>query len=527
MISMSQKQEIILRHYREGHSKKRIARDLGINVKTVRRYLSAYAGELSSLEGVSGERREALLSSLTEAPKYDSSGRGRRRLTQEIQTKIDAYLAENARKRSRGVHKQLMKKVDIHEALEKAGYCIGYTSVCNYIREREQSGQEAFIRQHYAPGQVCEFDWGQVKLRIAGREHTFQLAVFTTAYGNYRWAKLFDRQETASFQQAHADFFAAVQGVHYELVYDNARVVIRRFVGRREKEPTEGLLRLSTYYQFRFRFCNVRRGNEKGHVERSVEYVRRKVFATRDCFETRREANAYLLKRCRELNERIPSGKDKSAAALLEEERPGLHPCPPVAFECADWGSLRVDKYSTIYLGKNHYSVPERYVGRMVDVKVYPSRLILYYRKEEICRHERHYTPHGWHIRLEHYLGTLARKPGALAGSVALRQADERLQRLHDRFFRDRPKDFIELLHYRREKDVPLEKLEAVLESLDRLTPQDISLDKIRILCERREDAAPGASQPDAIADHARAQLQLLAQLLARHDSLTPKSPVL
>ena len=33
------------------------------------------------------------------------------------------------------------------------------------------------------------------------------------------------------------------------------------------------------YYQFGFRFCNVRKGNEKGHVERSVEYIRRKAFA--------------------------------------------------------------------------------------------------------------------------------------------------------------------------------------------------------------------------------------------------------
>lgn len=55
------------------------------------------------------------------------------------------------------------------------------------------------------------------------------------------------------------------------------KVAVKRFVGRQEKEPTEALLKLSTYYGFAFRFCN---GNEKGHVERSVEYIRRKAFCS-------------------------------------------------------------------------------------------------------------------------------------------------------------------------------------------------------------------------------------------------------
>lgn len=265
MISMNQKQEVIIRHYRQGDGKKKIARELDLDVKTVRRYLEEHEQKLAALGDVEGEEAEALISLLTEAPKYDSSGRQRHRLTQEIQQRIDEMLEENTVKRSRGLHKQLMKKVDMHECLRREGYQIGYTSVCNYVRRRQASGKEAFIRQHYDPGQVCEFDWGEVRLNIDGQERLYQLAVFTPAYSNYRWARLFDRHDTASFQQAHALFFKYIGGVYGQLVYDNMRVVIRRFVGRTEKEPSEGLLRLSMYYHFDFRFCNVGRGNEKGH----------------------------------------------------------------------------------------------------------------------------------------------------------------------------------------------------------------------------------------------------------------------
>lgn len=41
-------------------------------------------------------------------------------------------------------------------------------------------------------------------------------------------------------------------------------------------------------------FVRKRRANEKGHVEKSVEYVRRKAFSKKDTFENIDEANKYL-----------------------------------------------------------------------------------------------------------------------------------------------------------------------------------------------------------------------------------------
>lgn len=527
MISMSQKQEVLLRYFREGQSKKGIARDVGLSPKTVRKYIREHEAQRQALSEALGSPVEQLVEQLTEAPRYDSSGRGKRRLTEEICQEIEEYLEQNREKRRSGRHKQVLKKIDIHECLLKAGYQIGYTTVCNYIRRAEDRRREAYVRQVYEPGHTCEFDWGEVKLLINGEWRTYQLAVFTAAMSNYRWAWLFDRQDTASFQQAHAKFFAQVEGVYYELVYDNTRVVIRRFVGRQEKEPTQGLLQLSMYYQFGFRFCNVMRGNEKGHVERSVEYIRRKVFGHREEFDSRDEANAYLLEGCLDLNGREQVSKGKSAMELLAEERAYLGACPPVGFECGEWKSLRVDKYSTINVSNNFYSVPDDLVGRMVDVKVYPGHLLVHYQQRERCRHERRYTHFGWYIELEHYLETLRRKPGALAGSLALRQAQSGLRRLYDRHFKDRPREFVELLHYQRDKDLSVERIEAAIASLYDLSPRDISLDKIRVLCERQDLQEQASCPQGAIEQHAAAQLEALSRMLPGGDSLTVQSPVI
>jgi transposase len=89
--------------------------------------------------------------------------------------------------------------------------------------------------------------------------------VFTSAKGNYRYARLFYNQKTESFLESHASFFEQIKGVYHLMVYDNTRVVVKKFVGPSEKEPTEALIKLSLYYGFNYRFCNVQAGWEKGN----------------------------------------------------------------------------------------------------------------------------------------------------------------------------------------------------------------------------------------------------------------------
>lgn len=129
------------------------------------------------------------------------------------------------------------------------------------------------------------------------------MAVFTSAYSNFRMAYLFTKQKTECFQEAHALFFQEVNGVFHTMVYDNMRVAVKKFIGNK-KEPTEALVKLSLYYGFHYRFCNPASGNEKGHVERSVEVVRRKAFAYQDTFKTLQEANKYLHEICLQLNQK-------------------------------------------------------------------------------------------------------------------------------------------------------------------------------------------------------------------------------
>jgi hypothetical protein len=103
---------------------------------------------------------------------------------------------------------------------------------------------------------------------------------------------------------------------------------------------------LSRWYQYQWRFCNAAKGNEKGHVERSVEYVRRKTFAFHDHFDNLQQAHTYLQLRLVELNARTLTGQQQCPAAGLELERKGLYSYPG-CMESFNGENLKVDKYGT------------------------------------------------------------------------------------------------------------------------------------------------------------------------------------
>ncbi len=511
---MIDKQEMLLRHVRDGHSLRKISRDLGISRSTVTKYIAEYAEQKHRLaETAAPDERGELLAGLVEAPRYPNSPRPSRKITDAMTARVRELLAENARKRSRGQHKQAMKKCDIHAVLLSEGYDVGYTSLCGLVNRVEARMPESFIRQSYEDGEVCEFDWGEVKLFISGQLQTLQMGLFTSAKGNYRYGRLFMRQDTVAFQQAHALWFEHLGGVYREVVYDNMRVVVKKFVGPNEKEPTQGLLSLSLYYQFRFRFCNVRRGNEKGHVERSVEYVRRKAFCQRDEFAHLDAANVHLHEVCSRLNALPQAEADgQSAQSILERERASLLPAGP-RFECGELRELRVDSYSTVHVNTCRYSVPEQYVGQRVQVRVYPDRIVCYADGQRVCRHRRRYGTREWSMTLAHYLTTLHRKPGALSGSVAFKQSDARLQALYATHFADRPNAFIDLLRYMVQADTTVEEIDTVIQQLCHTGVRQVTTDMIKMVCERTAEPTAPPVNTD-IEQAAAAQLRQLAELV-------------
>lgn len=451
MISMVERKDIISA-YERTMSMRAVSRELGLSRKTVKKYVLEY---LSAKSG--GD--ETLVAYLKSEPSYKSATREKRALTGDVCRMIDVCLRDNREKRDRGDRKLCMKATDIHARLKSLGYKVSYPSVCNYIRTTLGNAyelQECFIRQSYPPGRDCEFDWGELYLTIGGRRMKLYMAVFTLAYSNHRAAYLFLQQDTQAYMESHRLYFKMLEKVPHRMVYDNMRVAVASFVGG--KHPTDALIRMEAAYRFSHRFCNARSGNEKGHVERSVEFVRRKAFCELDSFDTIQDAQEHLVRTCSELNCPLCTCEGSAEQKLEEELRHML----PMKREISSFEqqSYHVDKYGTIVVRGIHYSVPDDLVGKKVTVFIYSNRIVVYHDRKVVATHEK--TPvNGWKLDLMHYLCTFGKKPGSVAGSTALSMASEDLQELFNDHFVDSPSDFVLLLKKTREKGLTLEDLEA------------------------------------------------------------------
>ncbi len=133
MINLMQKQEIILSHFREVESQWEIHRQTGIARKTIKKYIKEHEQKKQNLLN-SDQKSNKIIEDIVSPPKYNTSNRAKRKLTEKIIEKINFFLNENEIKKATGRSKQQKKKIDIYECLIEEGYDISCSTVSKYIQ---------------------------------------------------------------------------------------------------------------------------------------------------------------------------------------------------------------------------------------------------------------------------------------------------------------------------------------------------------------------------------------------------------
>ena len=112
-------------------------------------------------------------------------------------------------------------------------------------------------------------------MRLQGQETKVAYFVMSLPFSDAFFCQVFPRECTETFQEGHCRAFQFFGGVPTRISYDNSRIAVAKFVGRRGDTPTQEFLRLESHFLFGHHFCLVRRANEKGHVEGLVGFARR------------------------------------------------------------------------------------------------------------------------------------------------------------------------------------------------------------------------------------------------------------
>ena len=440
----------ILKLKEKGLSNRMIAKTLGINRKTVNKYWNQYKENFERLENANiATEILKIQEEILSKPKYNSASRVRRKITPECIKALENILSDEDKKaKVLGTNKQALTKQQIYELLKKQGFDISYSSVVLEIKQIKQMGNECFIKQDYEYGDRLEYDFGELKLVVDGIVKKYYIAVLSSPAGNFRWCYLYDNCKKDVFLDSHVKFFEMIGGVWKEIVYDNMRNVVSKFIGKNEKELNEDLVKMSIYYGFEINVTNAFSGNEKGYVEGSVKYLRNKIFAENYKFPSEESAIEYMESQLMKLNEN----------SKIEEEKEKLKPTKP-PLELADIRKSVVNKYSFVQIENNFYSVPEYLVGLTVTTKIYYNKILIYTNNEFVCEHKKLDGKKKISADIRHYLKTLNFKPGALKNSFVLK-SNPKLKSIFDKYYTNNPKKFIDIISKNKEKnDKELEEI--------------------------------------------------------------------
>lgn len=387
MLTVADYEVIRRKFYVDGQSARAIAKELGHSRKTVAKALAQAV-----------------------PPGYRLSRPRPRPAIEAYRPWIEAWLEED-RSRPR---KQRHTAQRIYERLRvEHGYAGSASSVRRYVALQKACRGEVFLPLCFAAGEEGQVDWGEAVVLEGGVERKVQLFCMKLCHSHAVFVGAYERANLESFLDGHVRAFAFFGGVPKRLAYDNLKSAVV-FVGRgRERRLNQRLLELRSWYLFDSRFCNVARGNEKGHVENLVKRSQRTFLTPLPEVRDLDELNAKLAADCQgELDRTDRVGR--SHRALWEAEKPCLLPLPAGPFAACQERSSFVDKQSLVQFDEHLYSVPERWAYHPCVLKGFVERVEIYCGHEQVAVHGRSYGPEPFVLDPRHYLPVLERKPGAL-----------------------------------------------------------------------------------------------------------------
>lgn len=338
------------------------------------------------------------------------------RLTKPRSSKLEPFvpIIHEILETDRSVHrKQRHTAKRIFERLrDEHGYDGGETIVKAAVRDWKRHSREVFLPLAHPPGQA-QVDFGFADVWLEEFQTKVALFVMTLPYSDAIYMQVFPKENTETFLEGHKRAFEFFDGVPTRISYDNLKIAVAKIVGSRERQVTSEFQRLKSHYLFEDHFCLVRRANEKGHVERLLDFARRNFLVPVPRVGSLESLNRQLEDRCREdLNRQLRGQPAAKQALLTEEQHKYLRPIPNEVFEACRVQQGSVNSLSLVRFETNDYSVPTQYAYRRVTIKATVDEVRLSCDGQLVAQHPRHWNREQAIFDPVHYLALLERKPG-------------------------------------------------------------------------------------------------------------------
>jgi transposase len=403
----------VLRLRGEGLPKKRIAAQLGLDPKTVRRYLSvaATAGVRVTPMVSDEEVRQVLLAlhPMVGRPRGDGWTR-----CLEQRPAIERWLGDG------------LRLTKIRKLLVRQGVLIAYPTLHRFAVLELQFGKTASTIPVLdgEPGHELQIDTGWVGwLTLPDRKRRrFRAWIFTAVRSRHRFVYPALEETTARAIEACEAAWEFFGGVFKVLIPDNTKAIV---VEANPLAPriTPAFLEYAQARHFHIDPARVRHARDKGRVERGVPGVRDDCFAG-EVLTTLDEARAWGRHWC--LNDYGLRRHSRTQRRPLEhfqvEEQALLLPAPATPYDIPLWSEPKVGRDQLTVVAKALYSIPHPYVGQWVTARA-DALIVRFYARGLLIKTHPRQAPGGRSIDASDY--PVERSVYAMRNVDALRRQAE------------------------------------------------------------------------------------------------------
>lgn len=409
MLTVELWEQIRRAHFIEGKSIREISRETGRARRTVKRMIEA-----------------------TEPPRYKPRPPQPGTKLGPYKEQIQKMLAQNKTL----PRKQRWTGPMIYKEIQKEGYTGAESTVRHYVGQvrKLQRRLPVFLPLEFDPGTDAQVDWGEGQVLMNGAVITVQLFFMKLSYSRRTFLMAFPHQKQEAFFLGHVCAFSFFEGVPQRISYDNLKAAVKEILEGRQRTEQEAFFQFRGTYLFNSHFCTPGAANEKGQVEHSVGYLRRRFLVPLPEVSSYAELNAYLLQKCRQEDARTVSGQPATIGDMWQQEKPSLRPLPAQPYDCCRIVPVSLNRYSQVQLETNRYSVPTDLASRQLTAKLYPFTVEIYRSgdTDPIAVHPRCYARQQEVIDPLHYLPLIRQRPGALDHAKPLRRWREQWPPVYD-----------------------------------------------------------------------------------------------
>jgi transposase len=313
--------------------------------------------------------------------------------------------------------------------IERPGIDVAESTVRRYVRSKKQAlgliRREVCVPQSYDWGSEGQVDWYEAEADLGGERQKLQVFSLRGMAGGGAFHRAYLRATQQAFLEGHELAFHYFGGVFRRLRYDNLKAAVKKILRGYQREETARFIAFRSHWGFAAEFCTPGEGHEKGGIEGEAGYFRRNHWVPVPQAQDLEDLNRQLLAACEQDQGRTIASREQTIGVAMRAEQAHLLPLAQEGFDLAEVSFPKVDGSGCVRVRTNFYSAPLP-ADTQIQAKVYADRVEVWHEGAEVARHERSYGRYQQVLELEHYLEVLERKPGALAGSTALKQWRER-----------------------------------------------------------------------------------------------------